>query len=107
MCEYFFVPTQIICCPTIRDADGLALSSRNLLLSKNGRRKAGIFAKIFHETECIAETQQKLLAHNIRVDYIDEYYQRRFAAVLIEDIRLIDNFSLPSKTKTWLKTNSG
>jgi pantoate--beta-alanine ligase len=50
------------------------------------------FAMIFHQgTSCetIAET---LRALGIQVDYVEEHDNRRFAAVIVEGIRLIDNY---------------
>jgi pantoate--beta-alanine ligase len=40
MCEQFSIPTEIIPAETIRDADGLALSSRNRYLSPDERKEA-------------------------------------------------------------------
>jgi len=40
MVEDLDVPTRIEVCPTLRDADGLALSSRNVYLSADERRRA-------------------------------------------------------------------
>ena len=34
------------------------------------------------------------MAKNISVEYIEEYLDRRFAAVLIGAVRLIDNYSI-------------
>lgn len=40
MVKEFFLPVEIIPCPIIRDEDGLALSSRNIYLSKLERQNA-------------------------------------------------------------------
>lgn len=42
MCEQFSLPTEIISAETIRDADGLALSSRNGYLSAQEREEAPV-----------------------------------------------------------------
>ena len=38
-------PTQVIACPTVREADGLALSSRNVHLSPDERRAAPVLRR--------------------------------------------------------------
>jgi pantoate--beta-alanine ligase len=40
MCRDLDVPVEVRVCPTIREADGLALSSRNIFLSPDERRSA-------------------------------------------------------------------
>jgi pantoate--beta-alanine ligase len=36
------LPTKVVACPTVREADGLAMSSRNARLSPDGRRRAAV-----------------------------------------------------------------
>lgn len=40
MCQRFFLSVNIVECPTVREKDGLALSSRNVYLSAEERKKA-------------------------------------------------------------------
>ena len=113
----FFPEINIIICPTIRDKNGLALSSRNKLISKNSFSKCGI----------IFETLQFAKANYIKIDFVDllvaikskietiknfelEYFEirdeenlviynqndykksfRGFISVKVEGVRLIDN----------------
>ena len=113
----FFPEINIIVCPTIRDKNGLALSSRNKLISKNSFSKCGI----------IFETLQFAKANYIKIDFVDllvaikskietiknfelEYFEirdeenlviynqndykksfRGFISVKVEGVRLIDN----------------
>lgn len=94
MVRAFFVDTEIRLCPTVREQSGLAYSSRNNRLSPEQRQLAEQFAKIFHEGSSCENIHQALEKIAIAVEYIEEYQGRRFAAVKIGDIRLIDNYLL-------------
>ncbi|WP_222537210.1 pantoate--beta-alanine ligase [Pedobacter polysacchareus] len=45
MVAYFKLPVQIISCPIIREDDGLAMSSRNIHLSKDDRKNALVLSE--------------------------------------------------------------
>lgn len=94
MTKAFFIPTKIIGCPTIRESDNLPYSSRNSRLNKKARSKATEFAKIIREKCDIEAIKSSLKKHGIDVDYLEDLDDRRFAAVIIDKIRLIDNFPL-------------
>lgn len=95
MTAAFFMDVEIKACPTIRETSNLAYSSRNNRLSKEQRLIADQFARIFHQTDL--SVKQLLIELNkldLVVDYLEEHQGRRFIAVKIGDIRLIDNYSL-------------
>ena len=94
MAQAFFISTKIVGCPIVRDDNGLAYSSRNLRLSDQDRKKANTFAKIIRQYQDLDKTKQALMDKNISVDYLEEHFNRRFAAVNINNIRLIDNIAL-------------
>ncbi|HJO93093.1 MAG TPA: pantoate--beta-alanine ligase [Victivallales bacterium] len=94
MRDAFFIDTEIIPCAIAREKDNLALSSRNKLLTAGGRKLAAFYAKAIRENTEIDKIKLKLENNNIKVDYLEERYGRRFAAVFIDDVRLIDNFDL-------------
>jgi pantoate--beta-alanine ligase len=113
------IPITVHGCPTIRDIDGLALSSRNLLLSDRARTTAPV---LFEEMEKItdglragrgfADLQAQATARLERagftgVDYLDLRAQddlssltaptrpaRLFAAAWLAGVRLIDNIAV-------------
>ncbi|HVT62322.1 MAG TPA: pantoate--beta-alanine ligase [Legionellaceae bacterium] len=95
MAKAFFLEVKIKAYPTIREHSGLAYSSRNTRLNAEERIMAEQFASIFHQNKSCAEIHKQLTALGIKVEYIEEHYQRRFAAVYIGDIRLIDNYAVP------------
>lgn len=100
MTHAFFISTNVIGCPTIREKDGLAFSSRNLRLDKNARAKAGYFAQAIRQVNDLEQVKNALIANHITIDYLEDIENRRFAAVIIDDIRLIDNFSLLEITES-------
>jgi pantoate--beta-alanine ligase len=91
MVEAFFLPTQIVACPLVRDGSGLALSSRNRLLSESGRSKAPRFHQVLSSGKPLDEIRQLLASDGFMVEYVEEYDGRIFGAVFLEGVRLIDN----------------
>lgn len=51
MVGYLNFPVQIVACPTVREADGLALSSRNVYLSAEERAAAPVIARTLAEVD--------------------------------------------------------
>ncbi len=85
MQQEFFLPTEIIACPTQRDPDGLAMSSRNLRL-KN-RDKAILFPQLLKHPNA----RQELEKAGFEVDYVENWRGRTLGAVKLDNVRLIDN----------------
>ena len=94
MAEAFFLGTEIVGCEIVRENDGLAMSSRNVRLSSAGREKASFYASTFKRDLALSEIKQILEDNDIKVDYLEEWFGRRFIAVFIENVRLIDNFEM-------------
>lgn len=94
MVNAFFLGIQVKACPTVRELSGLAYSSRNNRLNKEQRILAEKFAQIFHQKLSIDQIKQELMTLGIKVEYLEEHYNRRFTSILIDDIRLIDNYAL-------------
>jgi pantoate--beta-alanine ligase len=91
MVKSFFMDVEIIPVPIVRDEKGLALSSRNQRLSSEGILKAQSFAKILKQDKPLLEIKSELIKQGIEVEYLEEHFDKKFAAVHIEGVRLIDN----------------
>ncbi len=95
MCEAFFMDVEIVPCATVREADGLAMSSRNENLDGPGRVKAGLLNNLIRSTLEDDEVARALTEAGFEVDYIVSREGRRFAAASLECgdrvVRLIDN----------------
>lgn len=91
MLAEFFIPTEIVPCPTVREESGLAASSRNVLLSAGARKRAALIFKILAASATALEARSTLEAEAFAVDYVEEHWGRRLAAVTLDGVRLIDN----------------
>ena len=94
MVEAFFLPVKIVPCQTIREMDGLAMSSRNIRLTSLGRAQAPEIYKAIRTAATAAEARLTLEKLNLKVEYVEDVEKRRFAAVIIDDVRLIDNVEI-------------
>jgi pantoate--beta-alanine ligase len=101
------LPIDIISVPTIRDGDGLALSSRNVQLTPEGRSSALIISKALRTGSKEEMLRTLATEPNFEVDYaevIDEesfelalpetQFKRGIIAGWINGVRLIDNMRM-------------
>jgi pantoate--beta-alanine ligase len=93
--EAMFLPGTIVACPTIRERDGLAMSSRNRRLSAAERALAPRFHEVLAHAGSASEAVAELAALGFVVDYVREWDGRRLGAVRLGSTRLIDNIPWP------------
>lgn len=94
MVDALFLPVEIVACATVRDADGLALSSRNTRLSPVGRARAAAFPRVLRQEATAEAAAAKLKDKGFEVDYVDDLDGVRIGAIRLEGVRLIDNVRL-------------
>lgn len=91
MAAAFFLDTEIVACPTVREADGLAMSSRNALLTPEQRALAPALFQVLTSGGSPDEMTSRLEAAGFGVDYVERREGRVLAAVRLGKVRLIDN----------------
>ena len=91
MVEAFFLSTTIVACGTVREADGLAVSSRNGHLGPEQRAHATGFYRVLSAAPTAEVAARDLRALGFVVDYVEDRDRRRLGAVRLGGVRLIDN----------------
>ncbi|UYL08630.1 pantoate--beta-alanine ligase [Bdellovibrio sp. SKB1291214] len=94
MVDAFFMDVEIVPVATVRENDGLAKSSRNLLLTPEDRQKAPIIYKTITTAKTSEEAAKALTAAGFAVDYVTDVHGRRFVAARLGAVRLIDNVQI-------------
>ncbi|MBV7255369.1 pantoate--beta-alanine ligase [Pacificimonas sp. WHA3] len=113
------IPTQIVGAPTVREADGLAMSSRNAYMTADERQAAAALPEALNAAAssiaggtgidaALAAARKTLTAAGFTVDYIEvrgagdlrmltvlDRPARLFAAAKMGRARLIDNIPIP------------
>lgn len=91
MVDAFFMPVEVVSCPTVREPSGLAMSSRNRRLSEFGLTKAAKFNQILNTASSDEEALSMLRAEGFEPEYVVDRDERRLGAAVLEGVRLIDN----------------
>jgi pantoate--beta-alanine ligase len=94
MIRDFNLPLTLRVQPTVRDADGLALSSRNVRLSAADRERAGALPRALATRDPV---RARAMLEGLDVDYVTvaPFHPRVLAAaVRVGGVRLIDNVPL-------------
>jgi pantoate--beta-alanine ligase len=94
MVQAFFLNCEIVPVPTVREADGLAMSSRNVRLTPEQREQAPLIYRILKSAPSAEAAQVELENQKWKVDYVVETRGRRLAAVRVGEVRLIDNVQI-------------
>lgn len=94
MANAFFLDTEIVACPTMRNEFGLALSSRNGRLTEDQFALSKFFPEFLHSNRSCEEVAKALNEKGFKVEYIEEHQGRRLGAAWLGDVRLIDNIEV-------------
>jgi len=94
MIAAFFMPVEIIAGSTIREKDGLAMSSRNLNLTKKERQIAPKLYQIITSSLSLKNMKIELENNGFKVDYLEVLNDHLLVAAFLGKVRLIDNVKI-------------
>jgi len=94
MAKAFFMDTDIVLCPLIREDSGLALSSRSKLLTEEEKKIAPLFYQNLSSGKSGKQITGMLESAGFKVDYLKIREDRILGAVFLGNVRLIDNVKI-------------
>jgi pantoate--beta-alanine ligase len=92
--EMNYPGVKIIGVPTLREPDGLALSSRNAYLTAEERKLAPLIHQILKTYTDNASAVKTLEQAGFRVQYLEKRWNRLLVAAYLGTTRLIDNIAI-------------
>lgn len=92
------IPVQIVPCPIVREPDGLAMSSRNMLLGANERQAAPLISQVLFKAKDLKNSLSVSELKKWVVDQIDAnpYLQTEYFEI-VDDVKLqpVNNWEDP------------
>jgi pantoate--beta-alanine ligase len=100
MVRDFDLPIDVVGVPTVREPDGLALSSRNRYLTPAEREQALVLSRALRAAAAAGDVEAGLAEYakvpEVKVDYLVSVPGRYLTAAWVGSTRLIDNLGAPS-----------
>nr|WP_228014362.1 bifunctional pantoate--beta-alanine ligase/(d)CMP kinase [Fortiea sp. LEGE XX443] len=90
------LPVEIVACPTVREASGLALSSRNQYLTAEEKDQAGVLYRGLQQAEAAFKSGVR---HSSQLIAVVQQEVARVSTVLVEYIELVEPTTLMSLEK--------
>ncbi len=95
MVSEFFLPVRIVPCATVREKDGLAMSSRNARLNREEKALASFLYEAMSKVDDLKAAKDKIEDKGFKVEYLNDVPEgsgsRRYIAAWLGKVRLIDN----------------
>jgi pantoate--beta-alanine ligase len=96
MTNYFKLPINIVACDTVREANGLAMSSRNLRLNDNQKEDALI---LFKTLKYIQNNYKNFTPTELKIEAINYFNQGNLS---LEYLEIINPETLEQLNETWV-----
>lgn len=96
MTHFFNLPVEIIAVPTLREVDGLAMSSRNLRLNADERQKAVHISKTLYKAKSWSEIKTPEETRRLAIDYFQT------GGLELEYFEIVDPITLQSLQDQWV-----
>lgn len=94
MVHSLFLDVDVVPCATVREPDGLAMSSRNQRLTPEQRALAPEIYRALTSAVSASDAKAELSRQGFQVEYVEDLWGRRFVAASLGEVRLIDNVTL-------------
>jgi len=95
----FNIPVEVIPCPTVREKDGLAMSSRNKLLTRKERK----IAPMIYETLKMVKIQSGFSTVNELKGFVEETFAKN-KSMKLEYFEIVDMYTL-KPVQRWIESH--